>query len=62
MYATRMQAMATEQIKQHHASTAAARRAWQIRRARRRTRPSVPQNAELTEQVERRRAHLRVVA
>ena len=35
MYATVIQAMATEQIRQHHASAAAAGRARQIRRARR---------------------------
>jgi hypothetical protein len=38
MYATVIQAMATEQIRQHHASAAAASRARQIRRARRRAR------------------------
>jgi len=38
MYATVIQAMATEQIRQHHASAAAASRAQQIRRARRRAR------------------------
>ncbi len=38
MYATVIQAMANEQIRQHHASATAASRARQIRRARRRTR------------------------
>ena len=53
MYAS--MTIATEQIRQHHATAAAAGRARQIRRARRRTQaqPSAPQ---------RRRAHLRVVA
>ena len=36
MYATVIQAMATEQIRQHRAAAAAASRARQIRRARRR--------------------------
>jgi hypothetical protein len=60
MYATMIQAMATEQIRQHHAAAAAAGRARQIRRGRRRaaTQPSVPPRAE---QAERARAHLRVV-
>jgi hypothetical protein len=60
MYAPVMQAMATEQIRQHHAAADAAGRARQIRRARRRvqTQPSVPPRAE---QAERTRAHLRVV-
>jgi hypothetical protein len=60
MYAPVIQAMATEQIRQHHAAAAAAGRARQIRRARRRTRtePSVPVHVE---QAERTRAHLRVV-
>lgn len=35
MYAPAIQAMATEQIRQHHAAAAAAGRARQIRRARR---------------------------
>ena len=60
MYAPVIQAMATEQIRQHHAAADAAARARQIRRARRRARtePSVPLRAE---QAERTRAHLRVV-
>ncbi len=60
MYAPVIQTMAAEQIRQHHAAAAAAGRARQIRRARRRvqTQPSVPARAE---QAERTRAHLRVV-
>ena len=44
MYAPVIQTMAAEQIRQHHAAAAAAGRARQIRRARRRvqTQPSVP--------------------
>jgi hypothetical protein len=38
MYATVIQAMATEQIRQHHAAATAASRVRQIRRARRRGR------------------------
>jgi hypothetical protein len=59
MYAPVIQAMAAEQIRQHHAAADAAGRARQIRRARRRapTQPSLPR----AEQAERTRAHLRVV-
>jgi hypothetical protein len=60
MYAPVIQAMAAEQIRQHHAAADAAGRARQIRRARRRapTQPSLPPRAE---QADRTRAHLRVV-
>jgi hypothetical protein len=60
MYAPVIQAMATEQIRQHRAVAAAAGRARQIRRARRRpqTQLSVPPRAE---QAEGPRARLRVV-
>jgi hypothetical protein len=54
-----IQALATDQIRQHHAAAAAAGRARQIRRARRRARAS---GAGAPEQVQPRRAHLRVVA
>ncbi len=60
MYATVI--VATEQIRQHRAAAVAAGRARQIRRARRRARPSDPQSAVLTGPAGRRRAHLRVVA
>jgi hypothetical protein len=55
-----IQALATDQIRQHHAAAAAAGRARQIRRARRR--PSAASGARAPEQVQPRRAHLRVVA
>jgi hypothetical protein len=54
MYAPMIQALAIEQIRQHHASAAAVSRARQIRRARRRARAAEPSG--------RRRAHLRLVA
>jgi hypothetical protein len=60
MYAPVIQAMATDQIRQHHAAAAAAGRARQIRRARRRARAA--SGARAPEQVQPRRAHLRVVA
>jgi hypothetical protein len=60
MYATMI--VATEQIRQHRTAAAAAGRARQIRRARRRARPSDPHSLALTAPAERRRAHLRVVA
>jgi len=60
MYAPMIQALATDQIRQHHAAAAAAGRARQIRRARRR--PSAASGARAPEQVQPRRAHLRVVA
>jgi hypothetical protein len=60
MYAAVIQAMATEQIRQHHAAAAAAGRARQIRRARRRP-PAVPSVPVRADQAERTRAHLRVV-
>jgi hypothetical protein len=59
MYAPMIQALATDQIRQHHAAAAAAGRARQIRRARRRARAS---GTRAPEQVQPRRAHLRVVA
>jgi hypothetical protein len=60
MYAPVIHAMATEQIRQHHAAAAAAGRARQIRRARRR--PRAVSGARAPEQVQPGRAHLRVVA
>jgi hypothetical protein len=55
MYAPMIQALAIEQIRQHHASAAAVSRARQLRRARRRrARAAGPSG--------RRRAHLRLVA
>jgi hypothetical protein len=60
MYAPVIQAMATEQIRQHRAVAAAAGRARQIRRARRR--PRAASGARAPEQAQPRRPHLRVVA
>jgi hypothetical protein len=58
MYAPMIQALAIEQIRQHHASAAAVSRARQFRRARRRAR----RQARAAELFERRRPRLRVVA